>query len=96
MIRFYGLSVLKENSDADASPSLSVSSPPKVCLREKKRDRERRTGPSSSAVKSVYESVLGIGPPLDKDRWRHSSTTILDSLYKDLSKSIPTLDEVLF
>uniref|UniRef100_A0A915DYW5 Uncharacterized protein n=1 Tax=Ditylenchus dipsaci TaxID=166011 RepID=A0A915DYW5_9BILA len=30
---------------------------------------------------------------IDKDRWR-SSTTILDSVYKDLSKSILTIDDL--
>lgn len=74
-------------------------SPPKICLREKKRERERNgtMAPSlSSAASSIYSSVISIGAPLDKDRWRHSSTTILDSLYKDLSKDIPTIDDVYY
>lgn len=47
--------------------------PIKICLREKKRERQ------ISAT--------------EQERWR-SSTTILDSLYKDLSKSILTIDDV--
>ncbi|KAI1732986.1 filopodia upregulated, FAM65 domain-containing protein [Ditylenchus destructor] len=53
------------------------STPPRICLREKKRERQTST------------STCGT----DKDRWR-SSTTILDSLYKDLSKSILTIDDL--
>lgn len=50
-------------------------SPPRICLRDKKR-----SGKLGAANK-------------DLGNWR-SSTTILDSVYKDLSKSIPTIDDV--
>lgn len=73
---------------------------PKICLREKKRERQHNgsilTPNLSPAASSVYSSVISIGAPLDKNRWRHSSTTILDSLYKNLSKDIPTIDDVCF
>lgn len=75
-----------------------IESPSKICLREKKREREHNgknlTPNSSSTTSNIYSSIINIGNPLDKDRWRHSSTTVLDSLYKDLSKNIPTIDDV--
>jgi len=66
------------------------SSPVKICLRDKKRQREQR-------IQMGISMATGIGREAsrtDKDRWRNSSTTLLDELYKDLSKSIPTIDDV--
>jgi hypothetical protein len=69
----------------------------KVCLRDKKRQREQRIQMGMSVATSLGNGI-GIGREAsrtDKDRWRCSSTTLLDELYKDLSKSIPTIDDVI-
>lgn len=72
------LSSLKTNQlNALNETDSEEKSPLKICLREKKRERQNSSNTTSS----------------DKERWR-SSTTILDSLYKDLSKSILTIDDV--
>ncbi|KAI6220337.1 PL48 domain-containing protein [Aphelenchoides fujianensis] len=58
-------------------------SPPRVCLREKKRARQSTTtiGGATAATRA------------EAQKWR-SSTNILDSVYKDLSRSIPTVDDL--
>uniref|UniRef100_A0A7E4UT25 PL48 domain-containing protein n=1 Tax=Panagrellus redivivus TaxID=6233 RepID=A0A7E4UT25_PANRE len=54
------------------SPSPDNSSPSKIVLRQKKRQRQN---------------------DLEKDKWR-SSTIILDDMYRDISKSIPTMADL--
>lgn len=81
---------------ASSSPSASV----KVCLRDKKRQREQRRQIGLSMAAAISSSASsGIGgvareaSRADKQRWR-SSTTLLDEVYKDLARSIPTIDDL--
>ncbi|KAL3110172.1 hypothetical protein niasHT_015775 [Heterodera trifolii] len=69
-----------ENESADGAAV-------KVCLRDKKRQREQRIQLGNSVSAG---SNFGIG----KEKWRCSSTTLLDDVYKDLAKSIPTIDDL--
>lgn len=70
-------------------------SPVKVCLRDKKRQREQRIQMGVSVAASMSNGIGRVeASKADKQRWRCSSTMLLDDLYKDLSKSIPTIDDV--
>lgn len=64
-------------------PDSHMDTPPKICLREKKRQREQ--------IQQQRQSLFS-----DKASWRTSSTSILDDLYKDIARSIPTIDDVIF
>uniref|UniRef100_A0A914MKT6 FAM65 N-terminal domain-containing protein n=1 Tax=Meloidogyne incognita TaxID=6306 RepID=A0A914MKT6_MELIC len=69
----------------------------KVCLRDKKRQREQRLKLGASVGAALGGGGGGISresSKTEKDKWRCSSTTLLDEVYKDLSKSIPTIDDL--
>uniref|UniRef100_A0A183BMA5 PL48 domain-containing protein n=1 Tax=Globodera pallida TaxID=36090 RepID=A0A183BMA5_GLOPA len=78
-----GEQLMRDRSGTESADGTSV----KVCLRDKKRQREQRIqlGNSVAACSNFA---------LDKEKWRCSSTTLLDDVYKDLAKSIPTIDDL--
>ena len=89
------------SSSAQPSPAVSSSTAlengqiTKVCLRDKKRQREQRLKLGTSVGAALGNvGISRESSKTEKDKWRCSSTTLLDEVYKDLSKSILTIDDV--
>uniref|UniRef100_A0A914L7Z2 FAM65 N-terminal domain-containing protein n=1 Tax=Meloidogyne incognita TaxID=6306 RepID=A0A914L7Z2_MELIC len=89
-----------EHSPSSITTNGTIDNGPatKVCLRDKKRQREQRLKLGASVGAALGGGGGGgisrESSKTEKDRWRCSSTTLLDEVYKDLSKSIPTIDDV--
>ncbi|KAF7640434.1 hypothetical protein Mgra_00000255 [Meloidogyne graminicola] len=87
--------IQSEQSPSSLSSTILVENGPttKVCLRDKKRQREQRLKLGAS-VGAALGGISRESSKTEKDKWRCSSTTLLDDVYKDLSKSIPTIDDL--